>query len=265
MHTENIDLTLIDPPLEDDRLERDPADIAALADDISIVGLIHPVTLEARDGRYECVAGWTRVLACRALHWLAIPAQVHEGLTPASRARIRLAENLQRSNLSPIEEAIRLAHLQAGEQLGIDQLAELVHRSPEWVTQRLNLLTITDDLQAYVHTRELAIASALALARVTDPQHRAHLLQYALGGGATVESVRAWVREWELHRSSGLAADGVPPPLPAVNQPHQVLMPCARCHQSHDAAQSTVIRVCPACGRELEAEMRELRTAPRHT
>ena len=62
-----ITLALIDPPRSDDRIERSPESIARLAADIAAVGLIHPPTVRPAGERYECVAGWTRILALRAL------------------------------------------------------------------------------------------------------------------------------------------------------------------------------------------------------
>lgn len=256
MKIEAIALDLIDAPHDDDRLERSADDISSRAADMRVNGLINPVLIEPREDRYECVAGWTRVLAAHQLGWATIMAQIHEPMEARLRTRLRFAENMERSNLSPIEEARRLASMQAGESLSVDGIAALVHRSPDWVVSRLNLLAIPEDLQAHVHLKSLSIGAALALGRVTDPQHRAHLLSYALDGGATVETVRAWVAEWTVHQASGAVERGEPPPLPVLNQPTIVQMPCARCHAAHDVRQSCIIRVCQPCGRELEAELR---------
>ncbi len=60
-------LDLIDPPRDDDRIERSPESIGRLAADIAVNGLIHAPTVRPRGERYECVAGWTRILALRSL------------------------------------------------------------------------------------------------------------------------------------------------------------------------------------------------------
>jgi len=273
-----IALDLIDPPREDDRIERSPEAIARLAADIAANTLIHPPTVRRQPRsesvlpspvagtpsqtvhpgapRYECVAGWTRILALRLLGHVACLCSVLGVTDDRTASRIRLAENLQRENLSPIEEGIRLSRIVAAEQLSVHAIADLVHRSPEWVAQRLNLLAIPDDLQAHVHTRALAIASALALGQVTDAQHRGYLLQYALDAGATVDTVRAWVSEWRLHQASGSPDPAALPPMPIANVPHTVTIPCARCHAPHDIANSCIIRVCQECGRAIERELR---------
>ncbi len=258
-------LDLIDPPRDDDRIERSPESIGRLAADIAVNGLIHAPTVRPRGERYECVAGWTRILALRSLGRGTGLCSVLVLTDDRAASRIRLAENLQREDLSPIEEAVRLSHIVAQEELSVHAIADLVHRSPEWVTQRLNLLAIPDDLQAHVHTRELAIGAALALGRITDPQHRGYLLRYALDAGATVDTVRAWVQEWILHQASGSDEPPALPPQPVLNQPHTVHVPCARCHAPHEISTSCIIRVCQACGREIERELRHpALAAPAH-
>jgi ParB family chromosome partitioning protein len=276
MHT--IELDLIDPPVQDHRVERTPAEIERLALSITAIGLIHspvvriahlpelraeademlaggaPATVHLV--RYECVAGWTRILALRSLGRTSVQCVLESSMDDRLAARVRLAENIDRTDLTPIEEAIQCAAAQAAGLLSVDQTATEMRRSPEWVAQRLNLLAIPDDLQARVHTRELAIGAALALGRCTDAQYRAYLLQHALEGGATVATVRAWVAQWEVQRLSAIDAGEPPPAMPVLNQPPTVTMPCARCHAPHDVGQSCIIRVCQACGREIERELR---------
>jgi len=264
MKIATIKLDRIDAPRDDDRLERTDDAINRLAAAITADGLINLPTVERHAERFECVTGWTRILACRSLGWKEIDARVHDPLTATERSAIRFGENIDRENLTPIEEARRVAWMNAAHNLTIDALATRLRRSTAWVQQRLELLDIPEDLQAHVHLKSLSIGAALWLARCTDPQHRAFLLQYALDGGATVESVRAWVNEWLLHRASGAATEAPLPPMPMLNQPHTVHMPCARCHLAHDVRESCIIRVCQPCGREIEDELRHQAPLPPH-
>jgi ParB family transcriptional regulator, chromosome partitioning protein len=284
MSVYNLALDLIDPPRDDDRIERTPAAIAELAASIAAVGLIHPPTVRVArlaehradmDGelaggataavalvRYECVAGWTRILALRSLGRATASVCVESLMDDRQAARVRLAENLDREQLSPIEESRRLTRMRAELDLSVEDLAEHVHRSVDWVLQRLALLALPEDLQVHVHLRELALGSALALGRVTDPQHRAYLLKYALEAGATVDTVRAWVSAWQLHHETGSPGEPPAPTMPVLNQPVHVEIPCARCHTAHTLESSCIIRVCQACGREIERELRQPAPTP---
>ncbi len=254
MRIESVLLHLIDPPADDDRLERDAAAIDRLACDIRKQGLINPPSIEEKGNRYECIAGWTRILAMRSLQEQTIHARIYPPLDAQRRQHIRLSENLQRSDLTPIEEARRLFQLQRDEKLDADALAAIVQRSTAWVEQRLTLLSVPDDLQALVHERDLSIGAALALARCTEPAHRAYLTNYAVNGGATITTVRAWVEEWRIHHEQGLDGPAPLPPMPIANQPVLVLIPCARCHTPHDYRTTCVVRVCQPCGRDIANE-----------
>ncbi len=246
-----IVLELIDPPSEDDRLERSDESIHRLAASIQAEGLINPVTVEAKGERYECVAGWTRCLALRWLQHQTVRAIVHEPMNQSQRRRIRFAENIQRENLSPIEEAARLHALQHDEHLSIGQLATLSRRSEAWVTTRLELLDIPEDLQSLVHSKQLALASALALAKCKDDTHRSYLTQYAMLDGATVEVVRSWVRTWEMSVAENPTEQAPLPPMPPVGQPVTIMMSCARCFASTDHRQLRIVRICPTCSGEV--------------
>jgi len=264
MKIATIKLDRIDAPRDDDRLSRSPEAINTLATSIARDGLTNPPTVEGRGARFECITGWTRILACRQLAWATIPANIHPPLTDAERGSIRFGENVDRENLTAIEEARRLSSMLAAGNLTIDALAARLHRSTDWVVQRLNLLALPEELQAHVHLKSLSIGAALALGQVTDPQHLAYLLRYALDAGATVATVQAWVNEWKLHHASGATTEAPLPPMPMLNQPHTVHMPCARCHLAHDVRESCIIRVCQPCGREIEDELRHQAPVPPH-
>jgi len=263
MNVRDVLLHLIDPPAADDRLDRPEAKILRLANDIARNGLINPVAVEEKGERFECVAGWTRCLAFARLSRLTIPARVYPPLPPDIRSALRLSENLQRDDLTPIEEAHRLHTMKRERTATVEQLADIVHRSVAWIQQRLSLLNIPEDLQALVHTRDLPLGSALALARCTDPAHRAHLTHYAVNGGATLVTVRAWVAEWEAHYAQGLAGPAPLPVMPIANQPITVTIPCARCHAAHEYRSTCVVRVCQPCGREIANEQAHPTDAPR--
>jgi len=262
MNVRDVLLHLIDPPAADDRLDRSQEKIQRLADDIKANGLINAVAIEETGERFECVAGWTRCLAFERLNRLTIPARVYPPLDDAARSALRLSENLQRDDLTPIEEARRLHTMRRERGSTVDELADIVRRSPVWVQQRLSLLDIPEELQALVHTRDLALGSALALARCTDRAHRAHLTHYAVNGGATLVTVRAWVAEWEAHCAQGLTGPAPLPAMPIANQPITVTIPCARCHAAHEYRTTCVVRVCQPCGREIANEQAQPTAAP---
>src|SRR3954465_11248632 len=107
---DDILLELVDV---DDNVRDDVGDLTELQASIAELGLLSPVKVTAQaDGRYRLVYGQRRVLACRALGRLKISAIVEPASdvdqVGARRSIEQLAENLQRKDLNPIEEAVAL-------------------------------------------------------------------------------------------------------------------------------------------------------------
>jgi ParB family transcriptional regulator, chromosome partitioning protein len=98
-------LSLIDPDPEQPRKVFDETKLAELAESMASNGLAVPILLRPMpDGRFLIVRGARRWRAAQRLGWETIPAEVRE-LTPDEAHWLSLVENVQRSNLSPIEEA----------------------------------------------------------------------------------------------------------------------------------------------------------------
>ena len=109
-----------------------------LAKSIESHGLQQPITVIAKaDGRYELIAGERRLIACRSLGWATIPAIIRDG----DQAILALVENVQRENLSPIEEAEAFAELlERGETQ--QSIADKVGVTRSYVAQKVRLLEL---------------------------------------------------------------------------------------------------------------------------
>ena len=85
------------------RLEFDQDSLMDLAQSIRENGLIQPITLKEKDGRYEIIAGERRYRACMMIGMTEVPANVMD-INDAQMAEMALVENIQREDLSAIEE-----------------------------------------------------------------------------------------------------------------------------------------------------------------
>jgi ParB/RepB/Spo0J family partition protein len=251
MDTRELPLDVIDAPANDVRLERDEVKIAELAGDIAKNGQINAITVIERGERFECETGWTRVLAMRSIHRLTIRALIRKPDDGLNTNRRRFAENLQRADLSPIEEARELARMVNEEKIQVPELASIAHRTQAWIEQRLALLDIPEELQVLVHNKDLALGAALVLAQCTDEAHRRYLTNYATLGGATVSSLRTWVAQWAAAAAAGDGATAPLPPMPDPGQPITITIPCFRCGNTHDYRKCVIVRICPPCIEEL--------------
>jgi ParB/RepB/Spo0J family partition protein len=252
MKVEPIPMELIDPPADAHRLTMDEQRLYELADSIRDVGLLQPIILTQKEGRYEIVAGHRRFVAHKVLNRDTIEAIVQQGEWTLQSEASRFAENLQRADLTPIEEAVAILRLSEATGATSKDIARKVNMSEHWVESRLALLEAPDDLQQHVHGGTLKMTSALILARCTDEGHRKYLTAYALRSGASAAVLREWVSAWELSVKEG----ELTPPVPAMDQgnsgPVTIQMPCFICAEPHDHTALIILRGCRPCVNALK-------------
>jgi len=245
-----IALDLIDPPLTELRLEYPPDELHTLAKSMASLGLLQPIGLRAlpETGRYRRLWGGRRTAAARLLGWTAIPAKVVGPEVPELDAA--LLENLDRADLTPVEEALALrSAIAAG--FPPHALAVRWHRSETWIDQRLDLLTYPDDVRDALHTRRVPLAVAAWLARIDNEPYRAYLLDCAISGGATAAVCRAWVADYEANRPRIIANQVTIDELKARPPSYVLLTECASCNVPVDLALTQTLRICPTCARAL--------------
>jgi len=254
MRVDSIPLELIDPPVEDDRLERTEKAIEAIATSLTTQGLIHPIHVRPMGKRYECVSGWTRCLAARSIGWVTLASIVDAGDDERAMRRLRTAENLQRAQLTPIEEARAARGLLNAEGCSIDATARALHRTPAWIEGRLRLLTLPEDLQLAIHLDALPLVSAQVLSEITDAAHRIYLTHYAVRHGASQSVLRDWVNQWRAQLAIDATATAPRPDMAIPPSQIVVQVACFRCSTLHDHRNSTIARICPPCIEELTHE-----------
>lgn len=221
-----------------------------LRDQIAANGLINPITVRPRDDGYTLIAGRNRLHACRLLGWGTIPATI-TNVTDHQAATIRLAENVTRSNLSPIEEAVQLADLIEDNPDGVEGVASTLGRPTAWVLNRLDLLTWDDSIQQAVHARKLSLGAASKLARIPDPSTRAYYTEQAILHGITARTAALW-----LHDALNAPApdDEVSEKSSAARLPESpgaLLQYCFLCQSPHEITTTTIARLCPSCAQAM--------------
>jgi ParB/RepB/Spo0J family partition protein len=182
---------IAEPPLPV-RQSFDPDKLAELAASMKRDGLINPIALEENGDGYTVMAGHRRFLAARINQWELIPARVWRQGTCAPEA-ILAAENAEREDVNPAEEAMWLGELLEGRCNGdVDQLCELVHMKRSKVEGRVLLLTGDEEVFRAVQRGEINLAVAAELNRYDDELLRRMRLDAAAKGGATARMVREW-------------------------------------------------------------------------
>lgn len=190
-HSFEVPLDTITPDPAQARKHFDPADIAALAATMAEQGQLQPI-LVRRDGqarnRWMIVAGERRFRAAQMNGWPSLLAIEHGG-DPEVAA---LIENLQRVDLSPVEEARGLQRLIRDKAWSQDRAAAVLGKAKSDISATLRILSLPASILETVLTSEpLTPKNVLVeLARVDNPAALAGLVKLAGHGGLTVRAIR---------------------------------------------------------------------------
>lgn len=134
--------------------------IADLAESIRQMGIRVPLIVRplTEEGRYQIVAGERRWRAARTAGLLDVPCLIETDMTPQAHATVTLIENMQREELTPIEEARGYATLRDVHNLSPTEIATRVGKGLFAVTSALSLLELPASVQELIHTgRDLAV------------------------------------------------------------------------------------------------------------
>ena len=151
--------------------------IEELAASIQSYGLLQPVVVRARDGKYEVIAGHRRLEAARLLGWTELPVVVRKEADDGAYL-LTLVENLQRDDLSPKEEAAALEVLLRERRWSTVQVAQAINRSQPYVSKRLRVFE-DPVLAPAVLSNKLSVSLAEELLTVPEGR-RYELLQLAV-------------------------------------------------------------------------------------
>ena len=162
-----------------------------LAQSIAANGLLQPVTVrEAGPGKYQLVAGERRCRACMLLGYTHVPAIV-KNCTMQESAVLALIENLQRSDLNPIEEALGYQELMGTYEMTQEQAAARVGKSRPAVANALRLLSLSPAVLELVKAGSLSAGHARALLPVKDEAQQLSIAQKVMALGLSVRQTEA--------------------------------------------------------------------------
>lgn len=189
-----IPIVDIDPNRYQPRQEFDPEALQELSQSIATHGVLQPVLVTPREGRYMLVAGERRWRAARLAGLTELPALILD-MDDKAAAEAALVENLQRSDLNALEEAEGIAHLMSSFSLTQQQAAERLGRSRPAIANSLRLLQLPQELQQGVRDGRLSSGHARCLAGVKDAQRQRTLAQWTVERGLSVRQLEELARK----------------------------------------------------------------------
>lgn len=171
----------IAPNPEQPRRTFSPDELAELAASIRLHGVLQPVVVRRVGGGYELIAGERRLRAARLAGLREVPAVLRDG-DERARMELALVENLQREDLTPLEEAEAYRLLMEEYGLTQEDVAARVGKSRPAVANALRLLTLPEEVKARLRAGELTAGHARAVLSVGDADAQIALAQEIVDG-----------------------------------------------------------------------------------
>jgi ParB family chromosome partitioning protein len=169
-------------------------ELAELASSIEASGLLQPVVVRPRNGKYELIAGERRWRAVQRLGWPKIPAVIKEADDQALLT-LALIENLQRDDLSPVDEAAGYLRLSEEFQLAHAEIARLVGRDRSTIANLLRLLRLPESIKRLLRERRLSEGHGRALLAVSDEEAMVRLADQAINQDWSVRELETRAKE----------------------------------------------------------------------
>ncbi|MBR5186856.1 MAG: ParB/RepB/Spo0J family partition protein [Clostridia bacterium] len=157
-----VRISEVEPNRDQPRKVFDPAELEALAESINLYGMIQPITVRSIEGMYQIVTGERRWRAARMAGLSEVPVIIITA-DDKKAAELALVENIQRSDLNPIEEAMGFAALIEEYGLTQEEAAKRIGKSRSAVTNSLRLLNLPESVRKMIENGELSSGHAKVL------------------------------------------------------------------------------------------------------
>jgi len=212
-----IPIADITPNPQQPRTRFDPQQLAELADSIREHGILQPliVTPDERPGKYTLIAGERRLQAARQAGLDSVPAVIRSA-GEQERLELALIENLQRTDLSPLEAAE--AYRQLAEDFGLTQndIARRVGKSRVAIANTLRLLKLSPQVRQALAEGRIREGHARALLGLPTPQAQSAALQTVLAKDLSVRQTEELVRKLGGQKPQRPPKPAPPPEIQAL-------------------------------------------------
>ncbi len=180
-----LPISKIRPNKGQPRKNFDTDDLAELTDSIKQNGILQPLLVRKKGVNYEIVAGERRYQAAKAAGLKEVPVVIRD-ISDDDVFKLALIENLQRSDLSPLEEAQGYRQLIDEKGLTQEQLAKLLSKSRSTITNTLRLLDLPAEVQELVASGKITAGHARAILAVPSEEGRIKLAEKVANEGLSV-------------------------------------------------------------------------------
>lgn len=195
MNNIQMESQILQVPIEDiipnrfqPRLSFDDASLADLASSIKQHGIIQPLVLRRKNDKYEIIAGERRFKAAKMAGLVSVPAVI-SNLDDNESAEVAIVENIQRKDLTAIEEARSYQALLDKGYMTQDELARKMGLSQSAISNKLRLLTLDEAVQEAILAEKISERHARTLLKVPSHEKQRELLNKVINERLTVKQL----------------------------------------------------------------------------
>ena len=180
------------------RQEFDPVALEELAASINENGIVQPITVTKKDGKYELVAGERRLRAAKLINLRTIPVYVIKVDGDESLLQLSLIENIQREDLNPIDLAEAYSELVEHYRLSHSEIADRVGKDRSTVANFLRLLVLPKEVKDSLRAGEISQGHARALLALKDNKKIRILFRKLIKDALSVRQVEDIIKRGTL-------------------------------------------------------------------
>jgi ParB family transcriptional regulator, chromosome partitioning protein len=202
-----IEISLIDANPFQPRKEFDEESLKELADSISQLGIIQPITVkQTENGRFQLISGERRFRASKIAGFTKIIAFVRDA-NDQGLLEMALVENIQREDLNSLEIAVTYQRLMDECSLTQEKLSDRVGKKRTTITNYIRLLKLPAEIQVGVRDNRISMGHARALISLENSDTQLKIYHKIINEGLSVRNTEAQVREANFPMKSRLGHD----------------------------------------------------------
>src|SRR4051812_1257977 len=172
----------------------DAEELAELSASVRAHGILQPIVVRRVGSQFQLVAGERRLRAAQQVGLPTVPVRIVD-FNDQQTLEAALAENIQRSDLNPIEKALGFKEYLDRFGLNHEQLAQRLGLARSTISNLVNLLELTPEVQNAVRTGQLTEAHAKILKGIKDPAQQIALYKQIVAQGLSVKATEMMLRQ----------------------------------------------------------------------
>jgi len=188
-----VDIHSIDTNREQPRKNFDESALQELADSIKVHGIVQPLIVREKNGRYQIVAGERRFRAARLAKLSTVPVLTVD-YDDAKMQEVALIENIQREDLNPIEEASAIRFLMQQHDMTQEEVSSRLGKSRPAVANALRLLQLPAEVIDLVREGTISAGHGRAIAGVSDKAMQKKLAEETVHLGYSVRALESRIK-----------------------------------------------------------------------